>query len=133
MKINLKNYYVVKLIRFMKEEGIYKKQRLVLIESLFNDIDHKQIDTPAILSYYVLKSSEVQAKYMNTVIEKQCQDVAVWLVKNGYEPFVEKIDYQWLKSVIEMYQLKYSLRSIYGIDASVSKSLRELFFGDIFS
>ena len=132
MKINLKNYYVIKLVRFLKEEGIYSKKKLALIQSLFDDIDCKCIDTPAMLAHYVLHGDRAQSKYINTVIDKQCKDVAIWLVKNGHEPFVEKIDYGWLKNAIETFQLKCSLRSRYCINASVSEPLRELFFGDVF-
>ena len=127
------NFYVVTLIRLMKELGIFSKRRKQFIRLLYDEVEVAYIDTPALLASTILHSDKAVQKYMDMVMPKQCYDIALWLVNNGYEKNIENVDYAWLKDIIRTLSLKYSLKKKYRIGSTeISSKMRDLFFGNIF-
>lgn len=126
------NFYVVTLIRLMKELGIYSKRREQFIQLLYDEVEMAYIDTPALLASTILQREKAVQKYMDMVMPKQCYDIALWLVKNGYEKNIENVDYAWLKDIIRTWSLKYNLKKKCRIGSKeISSEMSDLFFGDI--
>lgn len=127
------NFYVVTLIRLMKELGVYSKRRKQFIRLLYDEVEMAYISTPALLASTILRREKSVQKYMDMVMPKQCYDIALWLVKNGYEKNIENVDYVWLKDIIRTFSLMYNLKKKYRIDSKeISSKMSDLFFGDMF-
>lgn len=126
------NFYVVTLIRLIKELGIYSKRRKQVIQLLYDEVEMAYIDTPALLASKILRREKAVQKYLDMVMPKQCYDVALWLVKNGYEKNIENADYAWLEDIIRTFSIKYYLMKKYRIGSKeISSEMSDLFFGDI--